>query len=161
MQNVGQVKSFVDDLVMKLGTVSMRVALVLRSAEVQPVFQDLCIHCASACWMTILPSLPPLCPFKKKSPSDALFGSPHNGEIQGRLPLSDATIPTCTKKVLVGVVVFYLPLEHNALKAFLYANQPIATQAFLGIPFSTTRGFIQSHHSDPTTRSDGATKRMN
>ena len=41
MQNVGQVKSFVDDLVMKLGTVSMRVALVLRSAEVQPVFQDL------------------------------------------------------------------------------------------------------------------------
>jgi hypothetical protein len=43
MQNVGQVKSFVDDLVMKLGTVSMRVALVLRSAEVQPVFQDLCI----------------------------------------------------------------------------------------------------------------------
>lgn len=40
-QNVGQVKSFVDDLVMKLGTVSMRVALVLRSAEVQPVFQDL------------------------------------------------------------------------------------------------------------------------
>ena len=42
-QNVGQVKSFVDDLVMKLGTVSMRVALVLRSAEVQPVFQDLCI----------------------------------------------------------------------------------------------------------------------
>ena len=48
IQNVGQVKSFVDDLVMKLGTVSMRVALVLRSAEVQPVFQDLCygICCA-------------------------------------------------------------------------------------------------------------------
>ena len=44
MQNVGQVKSFVDDLVMKLGTVSMRVALVLRSAEVQPVFQDLFIQ---------------------------------------------------------------------------------------------------------------------
>ena len=44
MQNVGQVKSFVDDLVMKLGTVSMRVALVLRSAEVQPVFQDLFIR---------------------------------------------------------------------------------------------------------------------
>ena len=41
IQNVGLVKSFVDDLVMKLGTVSMRVALVLRSAEVQPVFQDL------------------------------------------------------------------------------------------------------------------------
>ena len=44
MQNVGQVKSFVDDLVMKLGTASMRVALVLRSAEVQPVFQDLFIR---------------------------------------------------------------------------------------------------------------------
>jgi hypothetical protein len=53
MQNVGQVKSFVDDLVMKLGTVSMRVALVLRSAEVQPVFQDLCIRLR----MTILPLL--------------------------------------------------------------------------------------------------------
>jgi hypothetical protein len=25
----------------------------------------LCIHCASAYWMTILPSLPPLCPFEK------------------------------------------------------------------------------------------------
>ena len=47
MQNVGQVKSFVDDLVMKLGTVSMRVALVLRSAEVQPVFQDLFIRKSS------------------------------------------------------------------------------------------------------------------
>ena len=59
MQNVGQVKSFVDDLVMKLGTVSMRVALVLRSAEVQPVFQDLCIRLPiSASWMTILPSFP-------------------------------------------------------------------------------------------------------
>ena len=42
MQNVGQVKSFVDDLIMERGTVSMRVALVLRSAEVQPLFQDLC-----------------------------------------------------------------------------------------------------------------------
>ena len=44
IQNGGQVKSFVDDLVMKPGTVSMRVALVLRSAEVQLVFQDLCIQ---------------------------------------------------------------------------------------------------------------------
>ena len=42
MQNVGLVKSFVDDLVTEPGTVSMRVALVLRSAEVQPWFQDLC-----------------------------------------------------------------------------------------------------------------------
>ena len=58
---------------MKLGTVSMRVALVLRSAEVQPVFQDLCIQCAFACWMTILPPLP-LLPFL------ARLGSPHNGE---------------------------------------------------------------------------------
>lgn len=68
MQNVGQVKSFVDDFVMKLGTVSMRVALVLRSAEVQPVFQDLCIRRASACWMTILPSPSYFVPFTTNSP---------------------------------------------------------------------------------------------
>ena len=43
IQNVGRVKSFVDDLYMKRGTVSMRVALVLRSAEVLPLFRDLCI----------------------------------------------------------------------------------------------------------------------
>ena len=40
--NVGQVKSFVDDLTKERGTVSMRVAFVLRSAEVQPLFYDLC-----------------------------------------------------------------------------------------------------------------------
>ena len=33
-----QVKSFVDDLVKERGTVSMRVAFVLRSAEVLPLF---------------------------------------------------------------------------------------------------------------------------
>lgn len=33
-----QVKSFVDDLITELGTVSSRVALLLRSAEVKPVF---------------------------------------------------------------------------------------------------------------------------
>ena len=37
IQNVGQPKSFVDDLIMERGTVSMRVAFVLRSAEVQPL----------------------------------------------------------------------------------------------------------------------------
>ena len=42
MQNVGRVKSSVDDLTMERGTVSMRVAFVLRSAEVQPLFRDLC-----------------------------------------------------------------------------------------------------------------------
>jgi hypothetical protein len=41
-QNVGRVKSSVDDLTMERGTVSMRVAFVLRSAEVQPLFRDLC-----------------------------------------------------------------------------------------------------------------------
>ena len=40
--NVGRVKSSVDDLTMERGTVSMRVALVLRSAEVQPLLRDLC-----------------------------------------------------------------------------------------------------------------------
>ena len=42
MLNFGQDKFPVDDLRKKLGTVSMRVAFVLRSAEVQPMFQDLC-----------------------------------------------------------------------------------------------------------------------
>ncbi len=42
IQNVGRVKSSVDDLIMERGTVSMRVAFVLRSAEVQPLFRDLC-----------------------------------------------------------------------------------------------------------------------
>ena len=39
---------------MKRGTVSMRVALVLRSAEVQPLFRDLCIPQG----VSILPPLP-------------------------------------------------------------------------------------------------------
>jgi hypothetical protein len=39
ISNVGQVKSFVDDLNKERGTVSMRVAFVLRSAEVQPLFR--------------------------------------------------------------------------------------------------------------------------
>ena len=60
IQNVGLVKSFVDDLVMKLGTVSMRVALVLRSAEVQPVFQDLCIQLLLKHADDNSPPLPPL-----------------------------------------------------------------------------------------------------
>ena len=38
ISNDGQVKSFVDDLIKERGTVSMRVAFVLRSAEVLPLF---------------------------------------------------------------------------------------------------------------------------
>ena len=38
LSNVGRVKSSVDDLTMERGTVSMRVAFVLRSAEVLPLF---------------------------------------------------------------------------------------------------------------------------
>ena len=45
LPNVGRVKSSVDDLTMERGTVSMRVAFVLRSAEVQPLFRDLCEVC--------------------------------------------------------------------------------------------------------------------
>ena len=60
MQNVGRVKSFVDDLIMERGTVSMRVALVLRSAEVQPLFRDLCIRMPCASRMPILPPHSPL-----------------------------------------------------------------------------------------------------
>ena len=74
MQNVGQVKSFVDDLVMKLGTVSMRVALVLRSAEVQPLFQDLCIRLPSD-------NSPP--PFNAK-PSVTLPKASPTGGTEGR-----------------------------------------------------------------------------
>jgi hypothetical protein len=56
MQNVGQVKSSVDDLTMERGTVSMRVAFVLRSAEVQPLFRDLCdgaLVCVCVCDITL------------------------------------------------------------------------------------------------------------
>ena len=38
ISNDGQVKSFVDDLIMVGGIVSMRVALVLRSTEIQPFY---------------------------------------------------------------------------------------------------------------------------
>jgi hypothetical protein len=56
VQNVGRVKSSVDDLTMERGTVSMRVAFVLRSAEVQPLFRDLCD--APFC-VVVLPILSP------------------------------------------------------------------------------------------------------
>ena len=63
IQNVGRVKSSVDDLTMERGTVSMRVASVLRSAEVQPLFRDLC-DCSSLSLLSVLRcvanSLPPL-----------------------------------------------------------------------------------------------------
>ena len=36
---IGQVKSFVDDLNKEMGDVNIRVASVLRSSEVQPLFQ--------------------------------------------------------------------------------------------------------------------------
>ena len=49
IQNVGRVKSSVNDLIMERGTVSMRVAFVLRSAEVQPLFRDLCDAPPSRC----------------------------------------------------------------------------------------------------------------
>ena len=42
LSNVGRVKSSVDDLTMERGTVSMRVAFVLRSAEVQPLVPAIC-----------------------------------------------------------------------------------------------------------------------
>ena len=38
ISNIGRDKSFVDDLNIELGIVSMRVAFVLRSAEIQPLF---------------------------------------------------------------------------------------------------------------------------
>ena len=41
ISNVGRDKSFVDDLYMERGIVSMRVGFVLRSAEIKPLFFDL------------------------------------------------------------------------------------------------------------------------
>ena len=64
IQNVGRVKSSVDDLTMERGTVSMRVASVLRSAEVQPLFRDLCDCSSLSIILSVLRcvanSLPPL-----------------------------------------------------------------------------------------------------
>ena len=50
ISNVGRVKSSVDDFVMERGTVSMRVAFVLRSAEVRPLFWDLCDKQGLSCY---------------------------------------------------------------------------------------------------------------
>jgi hypothetical protein len=42
ISNVGRDKSFVDDLDMERGIVSMRVGFVLRSAEIQPLVPAIC-----------------------------------------------------------------------------------------------------------------------
>jgi hypothetical protein len=60
LPNVGRVKSSVDDLTMERGTVSMRVAFVLRSAEVQPLFRDLCDAAPCLSRQRIAASSPPL-----------------------------------------------------------------------------------------------------
>jgi hypothetical protein len=70
IQNVGQVKSFVDDLNRKRGTVSMRVAFVLRSAEVQPLFRDLCTPFWNANSSPLLLHATPAC-----NPQVSQFGS--------------------------------------------------------------------------------------
>ena len=59
LPNVGRVKSSVDDLTMERGTVSMRVAFVLRSAEVQPLFRDLCDAAPCLSRQRIAASSPP------------------------------------------------------------------------------------------------------
>jgi hypothetical protein len=41
ISNIGRDKSFVDDLIYERGIVSSRVALLLRSAEIKPLFFDL------------------------------------------------------------------------------------------------------------------------
>ena len=56
VQNVGQVKSSVDDLTKERGTVSMRVALVLRSAEVQPLFRRFVCDCLILTLVIVKPS---------------------------------------------------------------------------------------------------------
>ena len=70
MQNVGRVKSSVDDLTMERGTVRMRVAFVLRSAEVQPLFRDLC---DGACVFTDALRPWPILPPTIKQPPSVLY----------------------------------------------------------------------------------------
>ena len=42
IHNIGVVKSFADDLNSERGIVSSRVALLLRSAEIKPLFHKIC-----------------------------------------------------------------------------------------------------------------------
>ncbi len=124
----------------------MRVALVLRSAEVQPVFQDLCIQCASACWMTILPS--PFLPFNKIPPSSACLCSPHNGETTRQATPCNSTTWTCTEKVLVRVVVLFPSRAQRSgrnifIRQSTYHN-PICVISPLAIFYKAFR----EHHSD-------------
>ena len=63
-----QVKSFVDDMFMKPGTVRMRVAFVLRSAEVQPVFLDLWVLSLFKSLLFKVVSFPGLSPTTPSSP---------------------------------------------------------------------------------------------
>ena len=44
ISNISRDKSFVDDLNMEQGIVSMRVGLALRSTEIKPLFPDLFFH---------------------------------------------------------------------------------------------------------------------
>ena len=41
-ENIVEDKSFVDDLIIKQGIVSSRAKLILRGAEIKPLFSDLC-----------------------------------------------------------------------------------------------------------------------
>ncbi len=119
---------------------------MLRSAEVQPVFQDLCIQCASACWMTILPS--PFLPFNKIPPSSACLCSPHNGETTRQATPCNSTTWTCTEKVLVRVVVLFPSRAQRSgrnifIRQSTYHN-PIRVISPLAIFYKAFR----EHHSD-------------
>ena len=51
-ENIVEDKSFADDLTIKQGIVSSRAKLILRGAEIKPLFSDLCFG-------TFLPHYPP------------------------------------------------------------------------------------------------------
>ena len=58
IQDIGGDKSFVDDLNIKLGIVSSRVALLLRSAEIKPLFSRFVFgHFASVFSMAVIVEL--------------------------------------------------------------------------------------------------------
>ena len=59
-ENIVEDKSFADDLTIKQGIVSSRAKLILRGAEIKPLFSDLCFG-------TFLPPSP-FSSYQEKSP---------------------------------------------------------------------------------------------
>ena len=119
---------------------------MLRSAEVQPVFQDLCIQCASACWMTILPS--PFLPSNKIPPSSACLCSPHNGETTRQATPCNSTTWTCTEKVLVRVVVLFPSRAQRSGRNIFIRQSTYHNPTCVISPLAIFYKAFREHHSD-------------